>query len=88
MSKRILTVVASGLLLATSAAFAADGYSAAQSGSLWRAPAPPVQTPEQGAAGTGAARRFYSYQPPAARGQRYVLTPFVRPASAKPLGNY
>jgi hypothetical protein len=86
MSKLLSTVVATGLLLACSVgAFAADGYSAAQSGNLWRRAAPPVQSQEA----NGNARQFYSYQPPPVRrGQRAPLKTFIRPASAKTLGNY
>ena len=93
MSKLLSTAVASGLLLVCSVCvFADDGYyatqsgrSAAQSGSVWRPAAPPVKTSQEA---NSNARRFYSYQPPAVRGQRAPLQTFVRPASAKALGNY
>jgi hypothetical protein len=93
MSKLFLTAVASGLLLACSvSAQAADGYSAsedgglaAQSSNVWRPAAPPVQ-PSQRDVSNG--RRFYSYQPPAVRGRRVASPPYIRPASAKALGNY
>jgi hypothetical protein len=93
MSKFFRCAIASGLLLAGSvSAFAEDGFyaaqngnSVAQSGSLWRPAAPPVQPSQQPA---NNARRFYSYQPAAVRGDRARVQPFVRPASAKALGNY
>jgi hypothetical protein len=89
MSKRIFTAVAAGLLLASSAgAYAAEGYNYYQNGNQARNVPAPIQSPEQGAGKVGTARRFYSYQAPPARGQRFVVQPFVRPASAKALGNY
>ena len=100
MSKLLSTAVASGLLLACSVgAFAADNYygmedsnsavptsnySAPRPSVRRPAPAPPVQSQEV----NNSARRFYSYQPPVKRGQRAPLQTFIRPASAKSLGNY
>jgi hypothetical protein len=99
MSKLLSCAVAGGLLLVCSVgAFAADSYygmesgnsavgsgnSAARSSNLRRPAAPPVQSQEA----NSNARRFYSYQPPVRRGQRAPLQTFIRPASAKALGNY
>jgi len=86
MSKLLCTAVASGLLLVCSVgAYAADGYNYNEGGSVQRPAAPPVRLSQEK---TGNGRRFYSYQPPAVRGRRVEAPPYIRPASAKALGNY
>jgi len=77
MSKRSLTLVAGALLLASTASVFA------QSGSNYRGATPPP--PSQQA--SSSARKFYSYTP-SVRGQRTPPKTYVRPASAKALGNY
>ncbi|HEX4143866.1 MAG TPA: hypothetical protein VHY91_10060 [Pirellulales bacterium] len=86
MSKLLCTAVASGLLAICSVgAFAADGYNSNEGSSVQQPAAPPVRLPQEK---TGNARRFYSYQPAPVRGRRVQAPPYIRPASAKALGNY
>jgi hypothetical protein len=87
MSKKFFTVLASGLLLASAVvANGADPDYTTQGPVPVRNGVPQIQSPAQVRTN---ARRFYSYQPQAQRGQRpATIQTFVRPASAKANGEY
>lgn len=85
MSKLFYIVLVGGLMMASSA-LAADSDYLTQGNVPVKNGVPQIKEPSQVRSN---ARRFYSYQPQAARGQRPVMIQtFTRPATAKALGEY